>query len=100
MIEQSSASDVTQRSFSFKQRDKIAYPNLDSGKTPLPHDKSMEPSVSPKNGLDAIDSSAVEDDCDKFTSVNSTDSEYNFTENPILFSYKHLNDLIRTLCLL
>ena len=66
----------------------------------MPHDKSMEPPVSPKDELDAIDSSADEDDCDKFISVNSTDSEYNFTENPILLSYKHLNDLIRNLCLL
>ena len=48
-----------------------------------------------KHGLDAIDCSANEDNSDKFISINSTDSEYDTTEDPILFSQKHLNDLIR-----
>ena len=71
---------------------------MDLARIPVPHDKSLPPPVSPKGGLDAIDSGADESDCDKFISVNSTDSEYNSTENPILFSQKHLNDLIRDLC--
>ena len=50
----------------------------------------MPLSMSPKNGLDAIDSSGDEDCRDEFISVNSTDFEYNSTKNPILFSQKHL----------
>ena len=58
----------------------------------------MPPPVPPQDGLDAIDCSANEDSSDKFISANSTDSEYDTTEDPILFSKKHLNDLIRDLC--
>ena len=42
-----------------------------------------------KDGLDAIDTSADEDDCDELISVNFTDFQYNFTESPIFFSPKH-----------
>ena len=59
----------------------------------------MPPPVPPQDGLDAIDSSADEDNSEKFISANSTDSEYNTTEDSILFSQKHLNNLIRDLCL-
>ena len=52
----------------------------------------------PQDGLDAIDCSADEDNSNKFISSNSTDSEYDTTEDHILFSQKHLNDLIRDLC--
>ena len=44
--------------FSFKQRDKIAYYNLDSATTPVPHNESMLPPVAPLDRLDAIDCSA------------------------------------------
>ena len=53
----------------------------------------------PQNGLDAIYCSANEDNFEEFISANSTDSEYDTTENPILFSQKYLSDLIRALCL-
>ena len=45
--------------------------------------------------LDVIDCSANEDNSDEFISPNSTDSEYDTRKDPILFSQKHLNDLIR-----
>ena len=35
------------KSFSFTQRDKIAYPNLDSARTPVLHDESMPLPVPP-----------------------------------------------------
>ena len=79
--------------FSFKQRDKITYPNLDSARTPVPHNDSMPPLVPPQYGLDATDNSADEDNSDGLTSSNYTDSDT--TEDPILFSQKHLNDSIR-----
>ena len=84
------------KGFSFKQRDKITYPNLDSARTPVPHDDSMPPPVPPQHGLDATDSSTDEDNSDGLTSSNYTDSDT--TEDPILFLQKHLNDLIRDLC--
>ena len=59
----------------------------------------MLPSVPPQNGLDDIDFSANEDNFDKFISANSTDSEYDTIQDPILFSQKHLNDLIRNVSL-
>ena len=74
----------------FKQQDKITYPNLDSARTPVPHDEPMPPSMFPKDGPDAIDSSGDEDYRDEVISVNSTDSEYNSTKNLTLFSQKHL----------
>ena len=85
------------KGFSFKQRDKITYPNLDSASTLVPHDDSMPPPVPPQHGLDATDSSTDEDNSDGLTSSNYTDSDT--TEDPILFLQKHLNDLIRDLCL-
>ena len=72
---------------------------MNSARTPVPHDESMPQPASPKDGLDGIDSSAGGDDCEKFICVNSTDSQYNSTENSIIFSQKHLNDLFRDLCL-
>ena len=39
------------KSFSFKQKDKITYPNLDSARTPVLHDDSMLPPVPPLHGL-------------------------------------------------
>ena len=85
------------KGFSFKQRDKITYPNLDSARIPVPHDNSMPPPVPPQHGLDATDSSADEDNFDGLTSSNYKDFDTN--EDPILFSQKHLNDLNRDLCL-
>ena len=80
-----------------KQRDKISYPNLHSARTPVPHDDSMPPPVPPLHGLDTTDSSTDEHNSDGLISSNYTDSDT--TEDPILFSQKHLNDLIRDLCL-
>ena len=57
----------------------------------------MPPPLPPQHGLDATDNSADEDNPDGLTSSNYTDSDT--TEDPILFSQKHLNDLIRDLCL-
>ena len=85
------------KGFSFEQRDKITYSSLDSARTLVSHDDSMPPPVPPQHGLDAIDNSADEDNSDGLTSSNYTDSDT--TENPILFSQKHLNNLIRDLCL-
>ena len=81
----------------FKQRDKIAYPNLDSARTPVPHDESMPPPVPSQDGLGAIDCNANKDTFNKFISANFTDSEYDTTEDLyfILFSQKYLNDLIK-----
>ena len=83
------------KGFSFKQRDKITYPNLDSARTPVPHNDSMPPPVPPQYGLNATDNSADEHNSDGLTSFNYSDSDT--TEDPILFSQKHLNDLIRDL---
>ena len=57
----------------------------------------MPPPVLPQHELDATDSSADEDNSDVLASSNDTDSDT--TEDPILFSQKHLNDLINGLCL-
>ena len=86
------------KSFSFKQRDQIAYHNSDLAITPVPHDETMPPPMLSQDWLDAINCSANEGNFDEFISANSSDSEYYTTENPILFSQKHLNDLIRDLC--
>ena len=55
----------------------------------------MPPPVPPQDGLDAIDCSANKDNSDKFISANSTDFEYDTTEDPILFSQKRLNIFLR-----
>ena len=57
----------------------------------------MPLSVFPQDGLNAIHCSANKDNFDKFISANFTDSEYDTTEDPILFSRKH--HLITNLCL-
>ena len=85
------------KGFSFKQKDKITYPNLDSARTPVTHDDSMPPPLPHQHGLDATNNSADEDNSDGLTSFNYTDSDT--TEDPILFSQKHLNDLTSDLCL-
>ena len=72
------------KGFSFKQRDKITYSNLDSARTPVPHDDSMPPPVPPQHGLDATDNSADEDNSDGLSSSDYTDSDT--TEDQILFS--------------
>ena len=46
----------------FKQRDKIAYPNLNLRRIPVSHHASMPPLVPPQYGFDAIDCSANEND--------------------------------------
>ena len=71
--------------------------HLDSARTPALHDDSMPSPVPPLHGLDTIDSSTDEHNSDGLISSNYTDSDT--TEDPILFSQKHLNDLIRDLCL-
>ena len=43
------------KAFSFKQRDKITYPNSDSARTPVSYDDSMPSLVPPQNGLDVTD---------------------------------------------
>ena len=60
------------KGFSFKQRDKITYPNLESARTPVTHDDSMPPPVPPQHGLHDVDSSADEDNSDGFTSSNQS----------------------------
>ena len=57
----------------------------------------MPPQVSPQDGLDVNNCSANKDNFDKFISANSTDVKYDTTEDPILFSQKHRNHLIRDL---
>ena len=83
------------KGFSFKQRDKITYPNLDSARTPVSHDDTMPPPVPTQHGLDATDSSADGDNSNGLISSSYTNSDT--TEDLILFSQKHLNDLIRDL---
>ena len=78
-------------------KDKIAYLNLDSTRISVPHDKSIPTPVPPQNGLDAIDCSANENNSDEFVFANSTDSEYDATEDPTFFSKKQLYDQIRDL---
>ena len=51
-----------------------------------------------KTGLMLLIAVIIKDNSDKFVSANSIDSDYDITEDPILFSQKHLNDLIRDLC--
>ena len=90
---------IKTKGFFFKQRDKIAYPNSDIARTPVLHDESMPLPVPPQDGLDAFDCNANEDNSDIFISANSTDSEYDTTENPNLFSLEHLNDPTRNVYL-
>ena len=70
---------------------------MDSARTPIPHDDSMPPTLPSQRELVATDSSAVEDHTDELISSNYIDSDT--TEDPILFSQKHLNNLIRDLCI-
>ena len=69
------------KGFSFKQRDKLTYPSLDSASTPVPRDDSMPPPVPSQHKLDATDGSADEDNSDELISSNYTNS--NATEDPI-----------------
>ena len=57
----------------------------------------MPPPVPSQHELDVTDSSADEGNSVGLISSNYTDSDT--LEDPILFSQKHLNDLIRDLCL-
>ena len=57
----------------------------------------MPPTLPSQRELVATDSSAVEDRTDELISFNYIDSDT--TEDPILFSQKHLNNLIRDLCI-
>ena len=84
------------KGLSFKQRDKITHPYLDSVRNPVPHEDLMPPPASPQHGFDAIGSSADEYNSKGLISFNYTDSD--ITEDHILFSQNHLNDLIRGLC--
>ena len=69
---------------------------MDSTRTPVPHDDVMPPPVPSQHELDATDCRADEDNSDGLISSNYIDSDT--TEDPILFSQKHLNGLIRDLC--
>ena len=75
----------------------MTYCNLDSARTPVPHNGSMPPTLPSQRELVATDSSAVEDHTNELISSNYIDSDT--TEDPILFSQKHLNNLIRDLCI-
>ena len=75
----------------------MTYCNLDSARTPVPHNGSMPPTLPFQRELVATDSSAVEDHTNELISSNYIDSDT--TEDPILFSQKHLNNLIRDLCI-
>ena len=83
------------KGFSFKQRDKITS-QFGFSKDPVPRDDSMPPPVPSQNELDT-DSSADEDNSDGLISSNYTN--FDTTEDPVFISQKHLNDLIRDLCL-
>ena len=58
-------------------------------------DDSMPPPVPSQHALDATDSGADEDNSDGLISSNYTNSDT--AEDLVLFSQKHLNDLIRDL---
>ena len=75
----------------------MTYCNLDSARTPVPHNGSMPPTLPSQRELVATDSSAVEDHTNELISSYYIDSDT--TEDPILFSQKHLNNLIRDLCI-
>ena len=70
---------------------------MDSARTPVPHNDSKTPTLPSQRELVVTDSSAVEDHTDELISFNYIDSDT--TEDPILFSQKHLNNLIRDLCI-
>ena len=72
-------------------------PQFRFSKNISPHDESIPPSVPPQDGLDAIDCSANENNSEKFISANSTNSVYDTTGDPIVFSQKYLNDLSKDL---
>ena len=72
------------KGFSFEQRDKIIYPNLDLARTPVPHDDSMPPPMPLQHGLDATDSNADENNSNELISSNYTETDT--TEDPISFS--------------
>ena len=74
------------KGFSFKQRDKITYPNLDSARTLIPHDDSMPVPVLSQHELDATDSNADEANSNGLISCKYSASDT--TEDPILFSQK------------
>ena len=63
------------KGFSFKQRDKITYPNLDSARTPFLHDDLVPPTVPSQHKLDATDSSADEDNSNGLISSNYINSD-------------------------
>ena len=76
---------VSLKQTAFKKRDKIAYINLASAKTPVTQDESMLPPVPPQDGLDTIDCSANKDKSGEFISPNSTASEHDTKEVPSYF---------------
>ena len=57
----------------------------------------MPPTLPSQRELVVTDSSAVEDHTNELISSNYIDSDT--TEDPILFLQKHLNNLIRDLCI-
>ena len=65
---------IKTKDFFFKQRDKIAYFNLDLARTPVPYNESMPPPVPSQDKLNAFDCIADEDNSVKFISANSIDS--------------------------
>ena len=74
---------IKTKCFFFKQRGKIAYPNLDLARTPVSHDESMSPSVPLQDGRGAIDCSANKDNSDELIFADSADSEYDTTEDSV-----------------
>ena len=66
---------------------------MDSTRASVLHDCSMPPPVLRQNRLDVIDSSADKDNYDNLPTTQDSDT----TKDSILFSQKHLNDLIRDL---
>ena len=91
------------KGFSAKTKSKIAYPNLDSARRPVPHDASLPVPLPPHGGLEFVPDE-VEDSAAEGSSTdpsNSAESEYEPEESskPILFSQKGLNDLIKDLSL-
>ena len=57
----------------------------------------MLPPVPPQDGLNAIVCSANKENSDEFIFANSFDSDLKTTEDPISFTQKHINDLIKYL---
>lgn len=87
------------KGYSYKTRDKIVYPDVESVTKPLPHSEKCPPPQPPKQGTDIEKMvSDIESDCSTQTTIPSQDFLVNEKE-PHLIRQGELNDLVRDLSL-